>query len=56
MYAIIDRDSDADVVKWLLKHGANPRIKSLSFDVDALGLAESRGNKEVQDVLREYLK
>lgn len=55
MYAI-NENGGANVVKWLLERGANPRIKSFSFDADALGLAESRGNKEVQDVLREYLK
>ena len=54
MYAINDHGG-ANVVKWFLEHGANPRVKSLSFDVDALGLAELWDNKEVQDVLREYL-
>lgn len=53
MYAI-NSEGGADVVKWLLEHGANPRIKSPNHGLDALGLAESWGNKEVQEVLRQY--
>ncbi|KAG6989871.1 hypothetical protein G7Y79_00062g093490 [Physcia stellaris] len=54
MYAIHDKGG-AHVVKWLLDHGANPRIKTPEFGLDALGFAEMLRNKEIQDVLREYL-
>ena len=55
MYAI-DSENGADVVSWLLEHGANLNIRS-SFDgKDALDLAERRGNEEVKGVLRQWKK
>ena len=53
MYAI-DRAGGADVVSWLLEHGANPRIKDSLDGQDALDLAERRGNEEVKSVLRQW--
>ncbi|KAL8788496.1 MAG: hypothetical protein Q9195_007273 [Heterodermia aff. obscurata] len=53
MYAI-DRTGGADVVSWLLDHGANPKIKNSSEGLDALDLAERWENEEIKCVLRQW--
>ena len=53
MYAI-DRAGGADVISWLLEHGADPKIKNSSEGLDAFDLAERWGNEEVKGVLRQW--
>ena len=54
-YATKERHG-ADVVRWLLKKGADPKIKDCFGHHDALNYADLYGNEEVAQVLRQWIK
>ena len=53
-YAAKERHG-ADVVRWLLEKGADPKIKECFGHHDALSYAELYGNEEVAQVLRQSI-
>ena len=54
-YAAKERHG-ADVVKWLLEKGADPKIKDCFGHHDALSYAELYGNEEIAQLLRQSVK